>query len=118
MALGKISISTHVLDMVGGVPAKDVPLTLEQLDGSGQWRSIASAHTDNNGRCTQLVPDDETLASGIYRLTFNTESYFAAQAIQGLYPVVEVTFHVRDSRPHYHIALLLSPNGYTTYRGA
>jgi 5-hydroxyisourate hydrolase len=78
---------------------------------------MASARTDDDGRCGQLLPDGETFAPGTYRLAFDTASYYAVQGVHGLYPVVQITFAVRDGETHFHIPLLLSPNGYTTYRG-
>ena len=73
--------------------------------------------TDQDGRCGQLLPDGE-LPPGVYRLVFDTASYFDALKIDGLYPVVEVTFQVREGESQFHIPLLLSANGYTTYRGS
>ncbi len=110
-------ISTHILDLVQGKPAADVPVRLEKQNSAGNWRLLTSTRTDEQGRCQQLLPDGEDLSSGIYRMTFDTASYFAAQKIDALYPVVEVTFQVREGDSHFHIPLLLSPNGYTTYRG-
>src|SRR5262249_33350718 len=118
MDLGKIAISTHVLDVARGKPANDMPVRLERGEKSGQWRTIGSARTDQSGRWAQLVADDDILAPGIYKLSFDTESYYADHGFVGLYPVVQVTFHVRDGEAHYHIPLLLSPNSYTTYRGS
>jgi 5-hydroxyisourate hydrolase len=66
----------------------------------------------------QLVPEGASLEEGVYRLVLDTGKYFAAQNTVGLYPVVEITFAVRDGESHFHIPLLLSPNGYTTYRGS
>jgi 5-hydroxyisourate hydrolase len=111
-------ISTHVLDTALGKPAMDVPLRLERQDASGNWVAVASARTDQDGRCGQLLSDGNTLRAGLYRLTFDTANYFAATKIDGLYPMVEITFQVRDGESHFHIPLLLSPNGYTTYRGS
>ena len=111
-------ISTHILDMVHGTPAKDVPVRLEKQNAAGDWRLLTSARTDRDGRCAQLLPEGEDLSAGVYRLIFDTGSYFALQKIDALYPVVEVTFQARDGESHFHIALLLSPNGYTTYRGS
>ena len=99
-------ISTHVLDTARGVPARDVPVRL------------ASASTDQDGRCSQLLPDGPNLLAGHYRLSFDTERYFAAQEIRGLYPSVQITFTVRAGEAHFHIPLLLSPCGYTTYQGS
>ena len=111
-------ISTHILDMVHGKPAKDVPVRLEKQNPSGDWRRLTSAHTDQEGRCPQLLPEGEDLSAGVYRLIFDTGSYYALQKIDVLYPVVEVTFVAREGESHLHIPLLLSPNGYTTYRGS
>jgi 5-hydroxyisourate hydrolase len=111
-------ISTHVLDIAQGKPAKGVPVRLERQAAPGHWQRLAAAHTDRDGRCSQLLPDDEALTAGLYRLAFDTASYFAALKIDTLYPRVEITFQVRESESHFHIPLLLSPNGYTTYRGS
>ena len=111
-------ISTHVLDTASGKPASGVPVRLERKESSGKWSLLGSAQTDPDGRCGQLLPEGENLYEGAYRLTFDTARYFVAQKIAGLYPVVEVTFQVRDGESQFHIPLLLSPNGYTTYRGS
>ncbi|MFZ0201335.1 MAG: hydroxyisourate hydrolase [Candidatus Sulfotelmatobacter sp.] len=111
-------ISTHILDTVQGKPAKDVAVRLEKQDVQGNWQPLASARADQDGRCAQLLPEGGNLGAGIYRLIFDVANYFAAQSIDTLYPVVEVTFHVRAGESHLHIPLLLSPNGYTTYRGS
>ncbi|MGA8151957.1 MAG: hydroxyisourate hydrolase [Terriglobales bacterium] len=111
-------ISTHILDMVHGKPAKDVPVRLEKQDASATWRLLTSARTDQDGRCPQLLPKDEDLSTGVYRLIFDTGNYYALQKIDSLYPLVEVTFQARGGESHFHIPLLLSPNGYTTYRGS
>jgi 5-hydroxyisourate hydrolase len=111
-------ISAHVLDIAAGQPARDVPVRLEQRDASGAWKLLASARTDQDGRCAQLLPEKEALTPGLYRLGFETATYFAERKLDGLYPLVEIIFQVRDSEQHFHIPLLLSPNGYTTYRGS
>jgi 5-hydroxyisourate hydrolase len=118
MALFMNRISTHVLDTAQGKPAKDVPVRLERQESPGVWRLLSSSRTDGEGRCPQLLPENETLRAGTYRLAFDTGSYHLAQKTQGLYPVVEITFQVRDGESHFHIPLLLSPHGYTTYRGS
>jgi 5-hydroxyisourate hydrolase len=110
-------ISTHVLDVNRGRPASNVPVQLERGEAPGHWRPLQSAHTDQDGRCMQMLPSDE-LPPGVYRLVFDTASYFDGLRVDSLYPVVEVTFQVRDGESHFHIPLLLSANGYTTYRGS
>jgi 5-hydroxyisourate hydrolase len=108
-------ISTHILDMNRGKPASNVPVTL-QRNVADVWQPLNSARTDHDGRCAQLLPNDD-LPPGIYRLTFDTATYFAALKTAALYPVVEITFQAHDGESHFHIPLLLSANGYTTYRG-
>ena len=113
-----IRISTHILDTARGEPAKGVLVRLERQQATGTWLELGSGKTDGDGRCAQLLAGDQSLRSGPYRLTFDTAAYFAVQKVDGLYPVVEITFQVRDGESHFHIPLLLSPNGYTTYRGS
>jgi 5-hydroxyisourate hydrolase len=117
MAAGMRCISTHVLDLALGKPARDVGVRLEKQEVSG-WQLLASGNTDQDGRCNQLLLEGDTLLPGFYRLVFDTETYFARQAVDALYPVVEITFRVRNDESRFHIPLLLSPNGYTTYRGS
>jgi 5-hydroxyisourate hydrolase len=111
-------ISTHVLDTARGKPAEGVPLRLEKQYPPGDWRLLTSALTDQDGRCVQLLPDGEDLSPGVYRLIFDIGNYYGPQKIESLYPVVEIVFEVRAGEAHFHIPLLLSPNGYTTYRGS
>lgn len=111
-------ISTHILDTTHGRPAPAVPVSLDFRELTGAWRQVSRGQTDTNGRCSQLLPDGESLVEGIYRLTFDTAAYFESQGIRGLYPFVEITFQVRRGESHFHIPLLLNPNGYTTYRGS
>ncbi len=111
-------ISTHVLDTALGLPAKDVAVRLERHENSGEWRMMRLARTDQDGRCGDLLPGGDTLSPGIYRLTFDTAGYYSAPEMQGLFPLVQVTFSVRDGDTKFHIPLLLTPHGYTTYRGS
>ncbi len=111
-------ISTHILDVVQGKPARDMPVRLEKQTAQGEWRLLSSARTDHDGRCAQLLPEGEDLSAGVYRLVFDTACFYAAQKIEALYPAVAVVFQARDGESHFHIPLLLSPNSYTTYRGS
>jgi 5-hydroxyisourate hydrolase len=111
-------ISTHVLDIALGKPAKDVPVRLERREATSEWVRLNSSRTDGDGRCGQLLPENEVLRPGLYRLAFDTASYHLAQSVEGLYPIVEITFQVREGEAQFHIPLLLSPHGYTTYRGS
>ena len=111
-------ISTHILDTSNGKPAVAVVVRLERCEPSGGWRRLSSVPTDSDGRCTQLLPESEALSEGTYRLTFDTGDYFAAQGFRSLYPYVEIAFRVGNGESHFHIPLLVSPHGYTTYRGS
>src|ERR1700719_384622 len=110
-------ISTHVLDISLGQPAKDVSVRLERREQSGDWVALFSARTGADGRCAQLLPPNETLVAGVYRLNFDAVSYFQAQEVATLYPLIEIAFQVLEGESEFHIPLLLSTNGYTTYRG-
>lgn len=110
-------ISTHVLDTAQGKPARDISVRLERQQ-SDRWLTLGTSRTDADGRCGQLLPPNEPLRAGIYRLVFETGSYHATQKTEGLYPVVEIAFQVREGESQFHIPLLLSPYGYSTYRGS
>jgi 5-hydroxyisourate hydrolase len=113
-----MSISTHVLDTARGRPAAGVPVLLEAVWGEGGWSEVARGATNADGRVPDLVPREAALAAGVYRLTFDTGAYFRAGGEAGFYPYVVVVFEVRDPSQHYHVPLLLSPFGYSTYRGS
>jgi len=111
------TITTHVLDVSIGRPVANVPVLLEVQSANGAWSEAGHGATHSDGRLKDLAAG-KTLSAGIYRLTFDTRSYFAGRNIAGLYPQVMIVFEVKDSQEHYHIPLLLSPFGYSTYRGS
>jgi 5-hydroxyisourate hydrolase len=106
-------ISTHVLDTARGHPAEGVPVVLEH-DTDG-WTEVGRGVTDADGRVRELLGGD--LADGRYRLTFDTAQYFRTVGDVAFYPEVSVVFLVAGGG-HHHVPLLLSPFGYTTYRGS
>ena len=110
-------ISTHILDTSLGLPAAAISVRLAQKTQE-QWQLIAEDATDADGRVRQLLPATLSLAAATYRLSFETSAYFAAKNQQSLYPIIEITFTVRDPAVHHHIPLLLAANGYSTYRGS
>ena len=110
------SISTHVLDITRGRPAQNVPVTLEKKEGDAYAR-IHAGRTDADGRVKELVPEGH-LTTGTYRITFDTGAYFSAQGVEGFYPEASIVFVIRDEAAHYHVPLLLSAFGYSTYRGS
>jgi 5-hydroxyisourate hydrolase len=110
------SITTHVLDTSRGRPALNLKIEL-QIKSGDNWKSVGAGITDDNGRCDALL-GETPFAAGIYRLTFHTGAYFKSQHVETFYPDVPVIFEVRDARTHYHVPLLISPFGYSTYRGS
>ena len=112
------AITTHVLDTSRGRPASGVAVTLELEGGSGVWQQIGKGVTDADGRATDLLLESHNLTAGVYRLAFQTEPYFVSQAVETFYREVVIVFRVGDPAQHYHVPLLLSPFGYSTYRGS
>lgn len=106
-------ITTHVLDTAQGRPAKGVPIVLEKREGEG-FRELGRGVTDDDGRLKTLLPEGTALEAATYRLTFDVSAYEK----DGFFPSVAITFAVRDPAQHHHVPLLLSPFGYSTYRGS
>ena len=111
------AITTHVLDTARGRPAAGVVVVLE-MEQAGEWRPIGQGVTDADGRVKALLAPGTPLSAGVYRLTFATGTYFARQSQATFYPEVKVVFKITDPEQHHHVPLLLSPFGYSTYRGS
>jgi 5-hydroxyisourate hydrolase len=110
-------ITTHILDTTRGLPAQNVPIALfAQQDDDGQ--KVNGGVTNTDGRLPDLLADKETLPAGVYRMHFATAVYFKANNEVGFYPYVDIVFEIDASGTHYHIPLLLSAYGYSTYRGS
>ncbi len=109
-------LTTHVLDTALGRPAGGVPIRLDVLEAAS-WRLLAERVSDGDGRVRDLLPAGG-LVAGTYRLTFDTGAYLRAGGRPVFYPRVEVVFEVTAPGEHHHIPLLLSPFGYSTYRGS
>ena len=112
------AITTHILDISLGRPASGVPVTLEFHAPTDEWLILGRGVTDADGRVKDLLTAGSRITPGSYRLTFDTGAYFAALNVDGFYPAVTVSFTIRDTMQHYHVPLLLSPFGYSTYRGS
>lgn len=110
-------ITSHVLDTARGGPAAGVPLTLEILNDDQTWTQIGAGVTNDDGRVANLLEPGE-LREATYRITFDTATYFKRIEVTGFYPEVPVLFHITNTAEHYHIPLLLSPFGFSTYRGS
>ncbi len=111
-------ITTHVLDLASGRPAAGVPVNLLRKEDGGTWREIGRGVTDADGRARTLLPEGSRVEPGAYRLTFDTLSHFKTNRSSTFFPEISVTFNVEDSSRPHHIPLLLSPFGYSTYRGS
>lgn len=111
------AITTHVLDVALGRPAAGVPVVLQRVH-EGAATEIGRAATDDDGRVRRLGPAD--VEPGTYRLVFATAAYFLAHhpGDRPFFPEVTVTFTVHDRARNYHVPLLVSPYGYSTYRGS
>jgi 5-hydroxyisourate hydrolase len=110
-------ITTHVLDIARGGPAAGIVVVVEKHIHEEGWAELARGTTNADGRITDLLSPEPGLESGVYRLRFGTGTYFASHGLRGFYPEVHVLVNLDDSAAHYHIPLLLSPYGYSTYRG-
>lgn len=109
-------LSSHILDVSTGMPAREVTIRLEKLnEQTNTWSFVDEKETDENGRINDfLSTKNENM--GIYKLTFLTSPYFRKNDIKTLYPFIEVAFEISDTN-HYHVPITLSAYGYSTYRG-
>ncbi len=112
-----MNITTHILDIGRGKPAAHVRVQLERHHDSANWQIVAHGDTDNDGRIKNWNIELPA-QSGTYRLTFAVEPYQQALGVQSFYPYVQIVFAVKNPREHFHVPLLLSPFGYSTYRGS
>jgi 5-hydroxyisourate hydrolase len=110
-------LTTHVLDTARGRPAADVAIVCERRQGDA-FCEVARGTTDADGRLQSLFPAKAPVADGVFRLTFDTAAYFARQGVESFFPQVQITFNVDAHEGHYHVPLLISPFGYSTYRGS
>jgi 5-hydroxyisourate hydrolase len=93
-----------------------VPILLERQEGS-TWTAIGQGETNADGRLPGLLPDGE-LRTGLWRITFDLAAWEQKEGVEGFYPLAQIVFRVRDATSHHHVPLLLSPFGYSTYRGS
>jgi 5-hydroxyisourate hydrolase len=117
--MSKVSskISAHVLDTARGLPAANLSVRLDVLEPGGEFRALCEERTNVDGRVAELLPSGP-LEPRVYRVVFETEAYLVATQQAVFYPRVEIVFRAAQGEQHYHIPLLLSPYGYTTYRGS
>lgn len=112
-----MTVSTHVLDTSSGRPAGGVRVRLLRADGPS-WAEISAAETNADGRVAALLPPDAAAAPGAFRIAFDVAPYFAVRGQDTFYATIVIDFVVGDAAQHYHVPLLLSPFGYSTYRGS
>ena len=112
-----MTVSTHVLDTSIGRPAASVSVQLQRQNGAA-WTDVSKAVTDKDGRVPSLLPPSAPPGAGGYRLTFDVGEYFRARGVESFYSRISIDFIVRDADAHHHVPLLVSPYGYSTYRGS
>ncbi len=111
-------LTTHVLDTARGRPASGVPVVLERQRDDGGWSELARGETNSDGRVPGLL-EEGGLARAVYRLTFHIEAWERTSGTApGFYPQAQILFRVEQPEQHHHVPLLLSPFGYSTYRGS
>ena len=111
-------ITTHVLDLKSGLPARAVAVKLEIHRSERGWTALGDRVTDDDGRVRDFISQGARVDPGLYRLTFRTGEYFRAQGTPAFHPEVAVSFEITDPTRSHHVPLLISPFGYTTYRGS
>ena len=111
----KSKITSHILDVEKGRPAADVLITLE-IKENGKWSQICQGKTDADGRVMDWTPEE--INKGHYKISFDVQTYFSSQNRECFYPGVSIEFYLKDINQHYHVPLLLSGHGYSTYRGS
>ena len=111
------ALTTHVLDLAQGRPARGVTVQLARRAADGRWEPVAERVTDDDGRIRDFL-GGAPLAAGRYLMTFHTGAYFEARGEVSFHPEVPVVFDVGDPAQHFHVPLLLSAFGYSTYRGS
>jgi 5-hydroxyisourate hydrolase len=111
------SITTHILDISRGRPAVGIEVSLQIRSGDA-WTELGKGLTDANGRCATLLAETVAIESGTYRLLFNIAPYYEPQHTETFFGEIPIVFEIRHPEAHYHVPLLISPFGYSTYRGS
>ena len=109
-------LSVHVLDQQSGRPTAGIRVTLEQRVDAG-WRELSAGVTDAQGRIPALYPEGKAMEAADYRIVFKTGEHYARSGQASFFPSIPVEFTASGATQHYHVPLLLSPFGYSTYRG-
>lgn len=112
------TISTHVLDTSLGAPAAGIRVQIARVDAAGSSVVLGEGITNTDGRVPALAPIGAALVAGRYRLRFEVATYFSLTKRPSFYDEITIDFRVTDTAAHYHVPLLLSPFGYSTYRGS
>jgi len=112
-------LTTHVLDTGQEGPAEGVVVTLQRLDGDGETETISQGTTNDDGRLDEPLLTLSEMETGTYQLLFDVGAYYQQGSSESTFlETVPVRFVIDDADEHYHVPLLLSPGGYTTYRGS
>lgn len=109
-------LSIHVLNLESGTPSANLKVILEAQQGD-KWVKLNEGSTNEQGRINELYPKDSSLKKGVYKVTFETGNWYKTKNQRTFYPEVPVIFVIDGQLEQYHIPLLISPYGYSTYRG-
>jgi len=114
-------LTTHVLDTAEGCPGRNIRIEVWRLDGERRVR-LKETRTNDDGRCEGALLEGEDFVAGEYELVFHAGDYLRERGVKAAEPrfldVIPLRFGVADADQHYHVPLLLSPYGYSTYRGS
>ena len=110
-------LSVQVLNLENGLPSANVKVTLEAQQND-KWIALTSKSTNENGRIPDLYPEGKSLQKGVYKVTFQTGDWFKSKNQRSFFPEVPVVFVIDGTVDHYDIPLLISPYGYSTYKGS
>ncbi len=111
------TISSHVLNISTGKPAVGIVIKLEKKGGNG-WELLGQEQANSDGRVKDLYSDKSLVTTGEYRISFATKDYFKESGEKCFYPQVEIFFEIESNDEHYHVPLLISGHGFSTYRGS
>ncbi|XP_051884570.1 5-hydroxyisourate hydrolase [Pristis pectinata] len=115
-SMSQSPVTTHVLNTARGVPAAHLAISVSRLENE-EWREMARGVTNSDGRCSGLLTS-QNFIPGVYKMKFATDEYWQSLNMTSFYPYIEIVFNISDTSQKYHIALLLNPFSYTTYRGS
>jgi len=109
-------LTSHVLDQNSGRPASEMKVVLHKMEEEA-WRQVSEQLTNQDGRVGHMIPGED-FTPGVYKLCFDTLSYYKDRGEKTFYPYIEIVFEIERPDEHYHVPILLNAYGFSTYRGS